>query len=136
MTNQYSFKDTGETHILYQKDMEKFDLSFSALQAFIVAIERGDLTQIESMFQETTTKQKKGLLTLKLDYSALIDPMAWGIPTATGEKLAQYYNHLNVVIFLAQTIFSLNNNKNAFFSLDDVTIVTQECEKITSMRNL
>ncbi|EHL32360.1 hypothetical protein [Legionella drancourtii] len=143
MINQYSFQDTGETHILYQEDMEEFDLSFAALQTFIVAIEKGDLTQIESMFQETSTKQKKGLLTLELDYSALIDPMAWGIPAVTGEKLAQYYKHNDVEKFLAQitvqtmaqTIFSLNYNKSAFFSLSDITIVTQNNEKTPLIRH-
>jgi hypothetical protein len=126
MKNKYSFQDTGENHILYQEDMEKFDLSFSALQTYILAIKSGDLTQIKSMFHEATPKQKKGLLTLELDCSVLIDLFSWGVPKTNGVKLAQYFKHSDVENFLAQSIFSLTCNKSAFFSWSDVTIVTQD----------
>lgn len=143
MTNKYSFQDTGEKHILYQEDMEKFDLSFSALQTFIRAIESGDLIQIKSIFDTVTTKQKKGLLTLELDYSVLIDLVTWGVPKATGVNLAQYFKHSdvetflnNAAEFLGQTTFSLKYNKSAFFSSSDVTIFTQDIAQTPPTSNL
>ena len=104
MTNKYSFQDTGETHILYQEQMEQFDLSITALQEFAIAVQNGNLNTIESMFATLTDQQRKGLLTIKLDYSALIDSFAWGIPRQTAIQHAQGFEHKNIAQFLTSAI--------------------------------
>ncbi len=103
MTNKYSFQDTGVTHILYQEQMQQFDLSIAALQEFAIAVQNGALDKIQSMFAILTEQQRKGLLTIELDYSALIDPFAWGIPRQTAIKHAQDFEHKGIAQFLTQT---------------------------------
>lgn len=107
MTNKYSFQDTGSKHIVYQEQMEQFDLSFRALQEFAFAVRDNELSTLQSMFGILTPQQREGLLTIELDYSVLADPFDWAIPSQIAVRHAQNFKHNNVAQFLIDAKFDL-----------------------------
>ncbi|CEG56188.1 hypothetical protein [Legionella fallonii] len=112
MTNKYSFQDTGVTHILYQEQMEQFDLSMEALKEFAFALRNGDLGAIKSMFTQLTLQQKKGLLAVELDYSVLDNPFEWGTPRQTATAMAQHFAHEHIFNYLNQPLSAPTLFKN------------------------
>lgn len=102
LLNKYNFLDTGNSHILYQQEMEEFDLSFSALQKFAKAIKNGDLAQIKTMFQEVSPLQRKGLLKIELDYAVLDDLFEWGHPRTTAVNLAKHFHHTELEAYFSR----------------------------------
>lgn len=84
----------------YAREMAGSSLSSDAIHDFACAMERNDLDFIKKMFSYLNSEQKKGLLTLKIDFSKITnDPdihLSFGFPI----QIAREKGHFDLEEFL------------------------------------